>query len=81
MNIRGCTRERDEEVLAMLAARAAGVPDKIIARRFDVSTENNVRQLIYNVRSADLRESGEPPAEILGHYGKRCARKALGVAA
>lgn len=64
------SRADDERLLALLAARQAGVTTPALARTTGL-TATYIRNATNRVRNADLAESGEPVGDVLRHYGVR----------
>jgi transposase len=64
---RSFSRAHDEQVLAMLKARAAGVSIRAIAREFGVGV-SSVQTPTNSVRISDLLESGEDSSQVDRHY-------------
>ena len=65
--IRSVPRERDDQLLLWLQARLRGISCSQIARIRGVAPET-FQITIKKIKDADLRESGEDPAEVLRGY-------------
>ncbi len=63
-------RASDERTLTMLAMRAAGWRDDLIAKALD-TTPGTVSVTISKIKTADIRESGEPKDEVAECYRLR----------
>jgi len=63
----GIPRAWDDRLLSVLDANRAGQDHARIAADLGVDAAN-VAAMIDRVRVADLAESGEPAAEVAGHY-------------
>ena len=61
------TRADDERLLNLLAARARGATTPYLARATGF-TDSRIRTATNRVRTADMRESGEPLDDVLRHY-------------
>lgn len=61
------TRADDEALLAILALFAEGYSAQQIGRHLGIG-RNSVRGLVHRVRTADVKESGEPEADVRAGY-------------
>ena len=67
MNAFASTRADDERLLNLLAARARGATTPYLARATGF-TDSRIRTATNRVRTADMRESGEPVDAVQQHY-------------
>jgi hypothetical protein len=70
MGIRGAKRQRDEEILLWIKARAKGISPRKIGEIYGASQEN-IATATNKVMNADLKEAafwGDKPKDIIKAY-------------
>lgn len=63
----GPTRERDEQILRMIAAKRSGMSWREMEDAFGIHWAT-IQSTCRKVKDADILESGEPPAKVARAY-------------